>query len=108
MLTPRTLPLRPALPLRIASLLVLVTAAGLTGWSGTAGAAPPAISGACGTSPVGAPDWPAELPVGTRLASEVGVGYLVETDCGALTLVRSGDPTSCYSMTGYGLQRHPC
>ena len=79
--------------------------AGVPG-GGDASAAPAARS--CGDSLDGSVEWPTELTVGTRLVSEVGTSYVVQTDCGVLTLVRSDDRGSCYYMTGYGLQRYPC
>jgi hypothetical protein len=102
MSTPRTIAVRTA------SVLVLLTAAGLAGCSGDAEAAPARPSGSCGAPLDREVEWPAELPVGTRLVSESDTSYLVQTDCGALTLVRSDDPGSCWYMTGYGLQRYAC
>ena len=93
------------------SVLALLTVASLAGWLGAADAAEPAAAPAsesCVDPPEPAAAWPAELPVGTRLESEVHTSYLVTTDCGVLTLVRSDDPHNCWYMTGYGLQRLPC
>jgi hypothetical protein len=98
----------PALALRTAAVLALLTAAGLAGCSGDAEAAPATPAGSCGDPPDRTVEWPAELPLGTRLVSEAHTGYLVQTDCGVLTLVRSDDPGSCWYLTGYGLQRYPC
>jgi hypothetical protein len=93
---------------RAASVLALLTAAGLAGCSGDAEAAPASPSASCGEPLDRDVDWPAELPVGTRLVSEAHTSYLVQTDCGVLTLVRSDDPGSCWYLTGYGMQRYPC
>jgi hypothetical protein len=93
---------------RTAAVLALLTAAGLAGCSGDAEAAPAPTSASCGDPLDRDVAWPAELPVGTRLVSDARTSYLVQTDCGVLTLVRSDDPGSCWYMTGYGLQRYPC
>lgn len=102
MSTPRTLVVRTA------SVIALVTAAGFVGWAGAAGAAPAPATAPCGDPLDRDVEWPAELPVGTRLVSDARTSYLVQTDCGVLTLVRSDDPASCWYMTGYGLQRYSC
>jgi hypothetical protein len=93
---------------RIAFVLALVAAPVLAGCTGPAEAAPGVPTESCGEPPAPAAEWPAELTVGTRLATDAHTSYLVQTDCGMLTLVRSDDPDSCYYMTGYGLQRYPC
>jgi hypothetical protein len=93
-------------PLRIICVLALVTAGGLAGCSTAADAAQRPTE-SCGDAPVRA-EWPTELPAGTRLISEARVVYVVQPDCGALTLIRSDDPHSCYYLTAYGLQRYPC
>ena len=94
---------------RTASVAALLTAAGFVGWAGAAGAAPGTrASASCGDPLDRAVEWPAELPVGSRLVSDAHTSYLVQTDCGVLTLVRSDDPGSCWYMTGHGLQRYPC
>jgi hypothetical protein len=95
-------------PLRVASVLVLVAAPAIAGCSPEAAASPAPTSESCGEPAARAPEWPAELIVGSRLASQADTSYLVQTDCGVLTLVRSDDPGSCWYMTGYGLQRYPC
>jgi hypothetical protein len=95
-------------PYRIAIVLALVAGPALAGCSGAAEAAPGSATESCGQPPARAVEWPAELTVGTRVASEADTSYLVQTDCGVLTLVRSDDPSSCWYMTGYGLQRYPC
>jgi hypothetical protein len=92
------------------SVLALLTVVGL---AGSAGAADASVStSAPASEPCGQPQdrvaaWPAELIPGTRLVSEVQTSYVVSTDCGVLTLVRSDDPNSSWYMTGYGLQRYP-
>jgi hypothetical protein len=93
---------------RTASVVALLAAAGFAGWAGAAEAAPATTSGSCGDPLDRDVEWPPELPVGTRLVSEAHTHYVVQTDCGALTLIRSDDPDSCWYMTGYGLQRYPC
>jgi hypothetical protein len=102
MSTPRTTAVRTA------SVVALLAAAGFAGCSGDAEAAPAPASESCGDPIDRGVEWPAELSVGTRLVSDSHTSYLVQTDCGVLTLVRSDDPGSCWYMTGYGLQRYPC
>ena len=93
---------------RTASVVALLAAAGFAGWAGAADAAPAPASESCSDPMDRDVEWPAELPVGTRLVSDAGTSYLVQTDCGVLTLVRSDDPGSCWYLTGYGLQRYSC
>jgi hypothetical protein len=99
-------------PVRIAAVLALVTAAGLAGCAAAgdsaAGDAAPARTAQPCEPPDRPAEWPSELTVGTRLLSEVHTSYLVQSDCGVLTLIRSDDPHSCYYLTAYGLQRYPC
>jgi hypothetical protein len=93
---------------RTASVVALLTAAGFAGWAGAAEAAPAPASASCSDPLDRDVGWPAELPVGTRLVSDADTSYLVQTDCGVLTLVRSDEPGSCWYLTGYGLQRYSC
>jgi hypothetical protein len=72
---------------------------------GEATAAPDVES--CGSLDRAVP-WPEELPNGTVVVSDVETDYVVVTDCGVQTLVRTTDDDSCYDLTGHGLQRYPC
>jgi hypothetical protein len=99
-------------PVRIVSVLALVTVAGLAGCAAArdtaAGDAAPSSTAAPCVPPDRPAGWPDELTVGTRLLSEVRTSYVVQSDCGVLTLIRADDPHSCYYLTSYGLQRYPC
>jgi hypothetical protein len=87
---------------------VLVCSGALAGCSAVAHANPTHTAGSCGTVLDRATEWPRELPNGSRLVSEVGTSFVVVTDCGVQTLIKSSDDDGCYAMTGYGLQRYPC
>src|SRR3954462_8492872 len=98
----------PTIPAHVLLTCALVCSAGLAGCSTAAHANVPDTAGPYRTVLDGATEWPKELPDGSRLFSDVHTSYVVVTDYGVQTLIKSSDDDSCYSMTGYGLQRYPC
>jgi hypothetical protein len=96
------------LPGHILLASALVCSGALAGCSAGAQANTTHTAASCGTVRDRAPEWPRELPDGSRLVSEVHTSFVVVTDCGVQTLIKSSDDDGCYSMTGYGLQRYPC
>jgi len=93
---------------RVTFVVALGAAAGLAGAAAASAVTEAPDSATCADPPARVAEWPAELPVGTLVFDEVQTAYVVQNDCGVLTLVRADDPRSCYAMTGYGLQRYPC